>query len=44
MAPALTVQTSLGLLGGKTVTAVSGETARAFLNVPYCAPPLGPLR
>jgi para-nitrobenzyl esterase len=43
-APQLLVQTSLGGLGGKISTAVTGESARAFLNVPYAAPPLGALR
>ena len=44
MAPQLTVRTSCGALGGKLTAAVTGETARAFLNIPYCSPPVGALR
>ena len=34
----LTVATTQGVLQGKLSTAITGETARAFLAVPYVRP------
>jgi para-nitrobenzyl esterase len=44
MAPQLALHTTQGELLGRISTAVSGETARCYLNVPYAAPPVGALR
>ena len=38
------VRISGGVIAGTVTTAVTGEHAHAYLNIPYAAPPLGALR
>jgi len=44
MPDAVTVTVAQGELRGKKVTAKTGTTYFSFQGIPYCQPPVGPLR
>ena len=44
MAETVTVTVAQGELRGKKMTAKTGTTYFSFQGIPYCQPPVGPLR
>jgi carboxylesterase type B len=44
MAETITVSIAQGELRGKKVTTKTGTTYYSFQGIPYCQPPVGPLR
>jgi carboxylesterase type B len=44
MVETVTVTVAQGDLRGKKVTAKAGTTYYSFQGIPYCKPPVGPLR